>query len=799
MERMFNRQETSFWSFIQQHRIQIPIIQRDYAQGRTGKEDLRRSFLAKLRSALEKNCTLEDGHLILDFVYGSESSGTLNPLDGQQRLTTLWLLHWYIALRSGNLDEDTCKILGRFTYETRTSSRDFCTELCNAENFKGFSGKDIVGYIERKTWFYADWKHDPTVNAMLKMLKGTPLTKEEMKKDISARKDGIEMVFDDSFDFEEAWRQLTGLSCPIVFYYLPLTEFKLTDDLYLKMNARGKQLTSFENFKAKLSKYIKDAKWPDLDDKSSGLMIKMDTLWTDIFWKFRSKQSKIDDIYFAFINRFFLNELFRAKNGDSHLLKVGKANDTNTIENRNDSYRHLYDPEHAGSLGDSMVAFSTFKPYLFHDGCIPKATLVRLCNILDNYREYVNSGLELPVCSWAKDFHFIPQYYLSDRSEEIAIQNNKGEEVLRTTSLSQVYRIAFYALCKYFSEGAADDISLGRWMRFVWNLISNVTADGRPMIRTTQQMIEAMDVIESIGNTHDVYAALEQLPLIDLGSDIKRRLNDEIVKAKQIRSHTNARTDARSWESAIIDAENFSFFHGTIDFLYRDSKGQVNWDDFDAKFASAKAKFAGGQNNAEITDFAKYFKEEDLYAVWSSISFDSNNDNLWKTILSDNRFREQVHNFLMGTKAETPCKALSDIIDIMSACQCKELWILNNWNTCSHVLTNYSQRRNYTPSGYVYQIAGSRNSVLERLLEDNEISISYSTNYVGEPYYDVSGKKYFRGLLIYLSYEGRKYVFRGDCKICLVDEELNWVGESFDVDSNTTVDFIKMKMQELVR
>ena len=31
----------SFWDFLNQYNIEIPIIQRDYAQGRKGKETLR--------------------------------------------------------------------------------------------------------------------------------------------------------------------------------------------------------------------------------------------------------------------------------------------------------------------------------------------------------------------------------------------------------------------------------------------------------------------------------------------------------------------------------------------------------------------------------------------------------------------------------------------------------------------------------------------------------------------------------------------------------------------------------------
>ena len=40
----------------------------------------------------------ESGETIkLDFIYGATHSGVMTPLDGQQRLTTLWLLHWFVA------------------------------------------------------------------------------------------------------------------------------------------------------------------------------------------------------------------------------------------------------------------------------------------------------------------------------------------------------------------------------------------------------------------------------------------------------------------------------------------------------------------------------------------------------------------------------------------------------------------------------------------------------------------------------------------------------------------------------
>ena len=75
-------------------KIIIPIIQRDYAQGRRGFEvdRVRSRFLDSLYKALTET------PITLDFVYGNIENGILTPLDGQQRLTTLFLLHWYAGV-----------------------------------------------------------------------------------------------------------------------------------------------------------------------------------------------------------------------------------------------------------------------------------------------------------------------------------------------------------------------------------------------------------------------------------------------------------------------------------------------------------------------------------------------------------------------------------------------------------------------------------------------------------------------------------------------------------------------------
>ena len=109
-----NRNTFSFWNLIRRNKVIIPIIQRDYAQGRLGKETLRQKFLQELKDALDNS---HGQALTLDFVYGVENSKeSIYPLDGQQRLTTLWLLHWYLAYKTGRIKDNNIKqTLKRFT------------------------------------------------------------------------------------------------------------------------------------------------------------------------------------------------------------------------------------------------------------------------------------------------------------------------------------------------------------------------------------------------------------------------------------------------------------------------------------------------------------------------------------------------------------------------------------------------------------------------------------------------------------------------------------------------------------
>lgn len=258
--------------------IEIPLIQRDYAQGRDMPkvEDIRRRFVGALKKALINN-----EPVTLDFVYGEiDNNRTLIPLDGQQRLTTLFLLHWYIARREG-VSEDKLAFLTKFSYATRYSAREFCKRLVSPDYQPDFNRDRLSDEITDQSWMPLDWENDSTISAMLRMI------------------DYIHVMFNNSCN--NLWPRLEA-GC-ISFYFLPIKQLGATDDLYIKMNSRGKPLTEFENVKAEWEACIKAISpsimpQQDAEQLQHRIEQKMDLDWTDLLWPYRNGQtgSSADDV-----------------------------------------------------------------------------------------------------------------------------------------------------------------------------------------------------------------------------------------------------------------------------------------------------------------------------------------------------------------------------------------------------------------------------------------------------------------------------------------------------------------------
>lgn len=298
------------------NKISIPIIQRDYAQGRKTADivRVRNRFLDSLHDALDED------PITLDFVYGDiDDKGVLTPLDGQQRLTTLFLLHWYAAKKEG-VAEDEYAFLKDFSYETRYSAREFCEELVSfTPSFDVKVSEEIVD----QAWFPLEWKKDPTISSMLVM---------------------IDAIVGKFADMSGIWEKL--LNGAISFYFLPIKDMGLTDELYIKMNSRGKPLTQFEHFKAELERNLKEIN----PERAKVIMSKIDINWTDMLWMYRGDDNVIDDEflrYFKFICDIICYHEGSSPQGRSYdeffLLNKYFSKDVENIESHIDTLEQYFD------------------------------------------------------------------------------------------------------------------------------------------------------------------------------------------------------------------------------------------------------------------------------------------------------------------------------------------------------------------------------------------------------------------------------------------------------------------------
>jgi len=247
----------SFWQLLAESYITMPLYQRDYVQGRlkdTSAELIRKEFVRDLIEALHFE---GDQVKELHFIFGGKDNTDQDvengfvPVDGQQRLTTLFLLHWYVFLQCGVSDVE-CDNLAKFRYASRDTSRRFCEEMVeivrgNCNVLPASADETIRKNIRKQTWFTGNIASDPTVDSMLIVLDEIHAQFQNLGEDL---------------DWKLLKKRLTSNVCPIVFLCLDMKDALGANseirDLYIKMNARGKLLTDFENFKAYLRKNVTD-------------------------------------------------------------------------------------------------------------------------------------------------------------------------------------------------------------------------------------------------------------------------------------------------------------------------------------------------------------------------------------------------------------------------------------------------------------------------------------------------------------------------------------------------------------
>ncbi|MBY5948345.1 DUF262 domain-containing protein [Photobacterium rosenbergii] len=530
----------TFWHLLDDYSIEVPIIQRDYAQGREGakEQQIRQSFVQTLHEMVIHTDRSQD----LDFVYGSLKKDKLVLLDGQQRLTTLFLLHWYIAAGTGVIEEVKPK-LDKFNYETRISSREFIQSLiANSHGLIGtVSDKSLSEKIIDTHWFFSVWQNDPTVQSMLTML------------------DEIDRVF--KSDLEQGvslWQQLVcNDHPPITFHFLEMQEFALTDELYIKMNARGRPLTEFENFKAWLQSYV---------DKSDDIVIPdtfwaaMDKEWTDVFWRMRQKgEYEVDGLFLTIFKSVAQYNIAGRVTLAGSKLAAGDEKIITALHNN---------------------TFVSSTEYDVHR-CFKDNTL-NIIGDLFNLISYLQSPEgEASIPALAKQCDTIIKGML----------RSKGYyEQTRFSAL-----LSFIRQRESGTYWDVDELKeLTDWLGVTTRLINNTQSDIVNYVRAVHALHE---MCKLIGDGCFIHRLLDTEPTaIPFFNEIQKK--EEILKAKLV-------VEDPSWHPLLRKFENNEYFYGQIGFLLKGSldsiSGQYNKEAFNS--LSNKADKLFQKEQVEADDF----------------------------------------------------------------------------------------------------------------------------------------------------------------------------------------------------
>lgn len=677
-DNIMQESKTCFWQEIQNNTITIPQIQRDYAQGRVESNvvEIRNRILNNLHSAIKFTKSID-----LDFVYGYKSDNKFIPLDGQQRLTTLFLIHWYLAKRTN--DAEISK-LEKFRYETRQSSTDFCRAILKEEIV--FVSDDLKDWILDQQWFFHSWLKDPTINGMLTMIQA------------------IHLKFKDE-DYAQLWINLIQHS-PITFNFLPIENFGLNDELYIKMNSRGKPLTRFENFKVWFEKkYPQNKEWQN----------KIDNEWTNLFWQYKSNNDSVstthrtmDDDFMRFLNGMVM----------FGLAQKGHKNDVLFFANNSEISLTKYEEKDLDiySLNEVNKITRTLDWMVKHNSLM-KETLKEI-NL------------------WQEKSIF--ETFISDK-------------------LTYTERIRFYAIVFFVTkmdETDYDGIHLVQWIRVTRNLIEN------SVINSPETFIGAINAIDTISsnclNIYDFLQNPENKVLFFLTSQIE----EERLKVSLIKQDSN-------WETAFIKAENHELFRGNVGFLLLD-KSETTLAKFKIESNTASSLFDKNGSIAEYK--ADYLLIRSTLAqslISGNIKLLDNGEN-WRALLKRKDIQLGISKIIseIGLASAGYLSYLENIIkDFISKEILWKFQVIRNKILLGSDTSRFKFVKQYEEGYYLFNnengnwinndnqilLSNYRNELIDLVLNySQEIQLNISNNWVVIKD-SVTSKRFYRGYIILLN------------------------------------------------
>lgn len=588
--------------------ICIPPIQRDYAEGRNDEktERKRQNLLNDMLDVVYGVKT----DLSFDFIYGYLTNNgnkcalnvatipgnhvVFEPLDGQQRLTTLFLLYWLFG-RKSDITGAQGFIPGTLThsmlvYKTRPTSEEFCNWLVGQDEVTIIDGwlnqkkaKEKQNEDNKAKWYTVKVNGviDPIANRLKYPVEEVPTLLDYMKAlddfkwnwcndpNIVSMLTVLEHTV--TLIIEKGWSMAYGRSNSA---NLDNITFMLLDDLdcdgdllFEKMNARGKALTSFDVLKSSLEEEIEHQ---GLSLSNPSLAIdwrdRMDGNWLQYCWDnsnirttpdledIQGVENKLERILLRMIAKSFYKDDIQGTppaDGAKDYREVFVTSITKDIEKVFDRYLDYI--RHERSIKSSVIT----------------ATEINFQCIFDDIE---NMLYQDSIGKWHDASQLLPKLH-SDNNNTL-LDDLTGDRVTHDT------RVRIYAMTRYLAIVKASGICTSSvekqnfidWMRFIRNIYNSDNMNSQ--LNTFSQVKTALNAVDdwldeykksyySNTNPQAVLQLIDRYIANNHNGQESARIEEEALKA-HLRLNGTHGVSAADWEQAILSAEENYYLWGQI-------------------------------------------------------------------------------------------------------------------------------------------------------------------------------------------------------------------------------------------
>lgn len=492
---MGNNNSSYFKKLINDYIIYVPEFQRNYLQGDDSNESIkykRDRLLDDIFNCIESQSKSID----LGFIYGrvekSYKDKLFYPYDGQQRLTTLYFLYLLIYFKFNKYDE-IYSIKEKLSYQTKISTNRFIESFLSwildskekdniYNDFWNKDGKDLKGFIMSQDWFMmTEWNYDVSIINMLSII----VEISRRIKDLGDKTGIVNFIDKDennSFQFD----------------FIYVDDISKSDDLYIKINARGKALSPFENLKSDIDKY-----WED-EDKA-----KLDAEWTEYVWNQldvndKNKEKSFDNSFYNLLsNIFYLQYLVG--------LDQNNINDKILIEIENKYKKGIVDKE-----------------WITQELC--KVSCPMISSFLDAMIVFFKSIKDKQIESVNRKIFGLGDY-----------QNNNGQNKMERADLFEIF-VYYYSVSLLFKRNDMEFTDKRNLLNEIETVTNRIIENQRPYLDSPTNLVKALKsvkvLIDNSIECHGVYKFFlsidnDKKELIRNGL-MKEQVEEEILKAKLI-------------------------------------------------------------------------------------------------------------------------------------------------------------------------------------------------------------------------------------------------------------------------